>query len=270
MKPRTLLPLATIAFAAVAAIAPAQFQTKVNGAVVQTRVFNDFPMSTLVTVNNYPTQISFDDTLTGTAGTFANRHVFTFSGDQGATPLGLSGPNDFFNVSFDLTLTGTPAAPRKEAGFMLRVNQLNQTAGIPVLDANFIVNSDAGEIVAFGDPFAFTSLGNNASGNGYANGSTTRLGMRYFRDVDNLYKIEFTGNGTSQTKRLTSFNGYDFGTLGLPAGTSIDGYAQFQGAGTRGQAKFANIRPNNPVPEPASMAALGIGALALLKRRRKA
>ena len=273
MTQRTLLPIAALTLLALAGTASAQFQTSVNGAKVNERVFNDFPNSTLVTVNDFPNEISFDDTLTANAagGGFANRHTFNLSGDGGATPLGLTGPDDFFDVSWDITLTGTPATPRKEAGFLLQVNQLNQTAGIPVLDANYIVNSDAGEIVAFGDPFAFASLGNNSGGNGYANGSTIRMGMRYYKDTDNLYKIDFSAsNRTTLTRILTNYNGYDFGTLGLPAGTIVTGYAQFTGADTRGQASFANITPNNPVPEPASMAALGLGALALLKRRRKA
>jgi len=47
----------------------------------------------------------------------------------------------------------------------------------PIGDMLFIVNSDAGEIVAFGGPFYL--FGNNGGGNGYTPGTPILMGIEY-------------------------------------------------------------------------------------------
>src|SRR5438094_1404128 len=57
----------------------------INGAVVTTRTFNDCPLSTLTTSNNYPASISITDVMDPLCVGFANLHSFSFSADGGAT-----------------------------------------------------------------------------------------------------------------------------------------------------------------------------------------
>src|SRR5882724_4727314 len=127
--------------------ASAQIST-INSANIHPREFNDVPGSTLTVVNNYPALISIHDQNVSAPSGFANRHVWRYSSDSGATPFRFS--NDtFFSVFMDVTLTGDPISPRKEAGFLL-----NSIGG----DGQFIVNTDSHEVVAFGGPFPFFSF----------------------------------------------------------------------------------------------------------------
>ena len=91
-------------------------------------------------MSNYPSLIAFDDQNVSAPSGFANRHVWRFSSDSGATVHHFSN-DEFFSVSMTLTLTGDPISPRKEAGFLL------QSIGG---DGQFIVNTDGHEVVAFG------------------------------------------------------------------------------------------------------------------------
>src|SRR5512143_1189277 len=90
----------------------AQIST-INSATYHPREFNDVPGSTLTVVSNFPSLIAFEDQNVSAATGFANRHVWRFSNDLGATPYHFSN-NDFFTVTMTLTLTGDPVAPRKE------------------------------------------------------------------------------------------------------------------------------------------------------------
>jgi len=142
----------------------AQIST-INSANYHPREFNDVPGSSLTVVSNYPSLISFDDKNVSAPSGFANRHVWRFSSDSGATALALS--NDtFFTVFMDVTLAGDPISPRKESGFLL-----NSIGG----DGQFIVNTDGHEIVAFGGPFPFYAFPKT-----FNSGDTVRLGMTYF------------------------------------------------------------------------------------------
>ena len=159
--------------------------TSINSAVVRERVFNDDSDSVLTTTNAYPTAITFDDRALdgdGAGGEFANRHVWEFSAN--GTDAYQFDNDDFFEVFMDVTLTGSPAAPRKEAGFLL------QTAGG---DGQFIVNTDAHEVVAFGGPLPFFAFPAT-----FDSGETIRLGMTYFLDSsDGLRKVIYHAGGVS-------------------------------------------------------------------------
>ena len=227
------------------------------------RQFTDDTDATFAAVNTYPTLISLSETgVDGTAGggTFANRDNWEFSNDGGAT--GFAFTNDsFFDAKMDLTLAVPPnsgLSPRKEAGFLL------STIGG---QGQFIVNSDAGEIVAFGNPLPFYSF-NTSNGLSYTPGQTITLGIRYFLDpIDSLRKVVYSANGI-ESPALT-FSNLE---LGIIDGSTLGGYLQVPIDATNsangGIATFANISIS-PVPEPASLAALGLGALALLRRRRR-
>ena len=124
--------------------------TSFDGVFIVPRVFDDFN-STLNVTNDYPTEVQFDESafLPG-EGIFANRHDALFSADGGATPFTFQ-IGDAFNVRADVTLEDGSDTPRKEAG--VRINS-------PITgDVLFIINSDAGEIVAFGGGAPFFLFG---------------------------------------------------------------------------------------------------------------
>lgn len=139
------------------------------------RVFNDFTTSTLTITNNYPSRAVIDDRNLvddGMGGNFANRHDLTFSPDGGASST-VFNINDVFTLQVLLKLDVGVNGPRKEAGI-----RFDPSVGE---DALFIVNSDAGEIVAFGGPFF--SFGGNGTNNGYTPGSTILMGVTYHGDT---------------------------------------------------------------------------------------
>lgn len=82
--------------------------------------------------------------------------------------------------------------------------------------------------------------------------------------------FQFTNLGTSGGSATETFTkSVNFGTTNL---TTVQLFADWDATSTNaGSAFFDNVSFGaNPVPEPATMAALGIGAVALLRRRKKA
>lgn len=247
------------ALAAFPAAALAQF----NGIKVHERVFNDFGNSTLTITNSnsIPGSVTIDDrNLTGNG--WANRHDALISSDGGASAHVFS-IADPFTVSARITLSAGSNAPRKEAGW--RINS-------PVTgDALFLVNSDAGEIVAFGGGAPFKIFGNNGGGDGYVPGTPILMGMTYTPAVgqsslSNPGTIEYfidRGNGIETSGPLNWSN-----LEGGPVNFTVALYAQVSPADGDDfiTAEFSDIQA---VPEPATMIALGVGALALIRRRRR-
>jgi len=265
--------------AIVFAVASAQ-ATGANGAVVHPYVFADFPNSGFTSSVNWPT-VTFDDPNvnasgqgTGSGG-FANRHLWYTSNDGGATDYMTSGANDFFNMTFDINMTATNTSSRKEAGFFIH------TGSGTNLDSQFIITSNsgnAGEVAAFGGAFPFWSF-TGASGVRYVEGTTVTMGVKYFQDttdVGHTYHMQYTykdasGTYTSASQRL----GNNFDVTGLPTGTMLGGYLQIPkdpnnpSAANGAHVVWSNIKVA-AVPEPATMAALGLGVAALIRRKRKA
>ena len=159
----------------------------------------------------YPTQIVLSDQAVNmkNPGTYANRDVFRLSDDGGVTPFQFSDTN-FFNVSFNVTLQGN-VTPRKEAGYLIDT-QYGQ--------GQFIVNSDAGEVVVFGGPFPFFSF-NNTYGLKYTVGQTITLGVTYFKDTDGINRVVYHAN--SFDSPALSF---DPNQPGIFNGGGIGGYLQ--------------------------------------------
>lgn len=85
--------------------------------------------------------------------------------------------------------------------------------------------------------------------------------------------LDFSGASTVYTVGLNGTSvdlaDYDLHTAFTAATTIIEADAYIQNDGAAGTAYFDNMRVES-VPEPASMAALGLGAAALLRRRKKA
>jgi hypothetical protein len=224
--------------------------TSINSVTVQPRVFNDIPGATIVTANNYPSQILFYEAGVSAATGFANRDVWRFSNNNGATAYAF-GNNDFFQATMTLTLTGTPISPRKEAGFIL-----SSIGG----DGQFIVNTDAHEVVAFGGPFPFYAFPAT-----FDSGETITLGLNYFLNGNGKRSLIYTANGVSSPP-------LEFTNLeqGIIDGSTLGGYFQIPNDPSNpfngGSALFGSI---SIIPEPSALALLGLGFLSLFARQRR-
>src|SRR6266403_1268578 len=139
-------------FASLAATgAFAQIST-INSAAITPRQYNDVPAATLTVVSNYPTLISFEEQNVSKTNGFANRDSWHFSNNNGVSSF-LFNNSDSFTITMDVTLTGDPISPRKEAGFVFN-NPLND-------GGEFIVNTDGHEFVAFGGFLRFYAFPRN-------------------------------------------------------------------------------------------------------------
>lgn len=240
----TSLAISLIAFAGFA-------QAQVNGVKIQERIFNDYPNSKLVTTNNFPSMVQFNESNFGSGG-FANRHAAYFSADSGATAKDFN-YTDAFDFSFTLDLDATPAGGR-EAGF--HVN----SGG----DYGFFGVLPNGEIAAFGGSLPFFTSGTGV----WTPGNEVQLRM-----------VHKPGDGTAANPSVMDymFNAgsgwvtvskkFDNGEFGLV--TAVDVLVGFgvqnQGApGGTSNALFTNI----VVPAPSGLAMLGLLGLAGLRRKR--
>jgi hypothetical protein len=222
----------------------------INSAVYNPREFSDVPGATLTTVSNYPALISFNEVNVSTTNGFANRDVWRFSNNGGASAYQFQN-NDYFHVSMTLTLTGSPTSPRKEAGFLF------DTLGG---QGEFIVDTDAHEIVAFGGPFPFYAFPST-----FNSGDTITLGMTY-ENVGGINLIIYSANGVNSP--ALPFTNLEQGIIN---NTTLGGYFQIvndpSNPSNSGLAVFGNI---SIVPEPSVFALLSLGILpmGLLLRRR--
>ncbi len=225
--------------------------TSINSVIIQERVFNDFPNSTLTSVDNFPALVSFTETDYGTGG-WANRHDAVFSTDD-TNPFLLQ-TSDAFHIAFDIMLDAGSVSPRKEAGIRFNFNGF---------DGLFIIASD-GESAAFGGVLPFFSFGGSA----YTPGTVARMEVIYTPDDDpdpsdgDASTIEYILNGVSSGP-------LDFGNLenGFIPDTQIAVYVQSQpDTGNPGDFVIAEFSNFSIVPEPATvlLAVLGLG---LIRRR---
>src|SRR5262249_31920814 len=137
-----------------------------NSAVVFERVFNDCPTSTLVTTNNYPSLISFDDSNVDCFG-FANLHVWQFS-ENGVDPA-IFNNNASFRFETDLKIEGTGNG---EGGILVAPWWAKKTDGL------FNVRSTDGEIACFAGRLPFYTF-TGAFGLRYTKGNTIHLAVIY-------------------------------------------------------------------------------------------
>ncbi len=169
--------------------------SSINALHESPRVYDDFSTSTLTITNNYPTQAVIDDrnlTEDGIGGSWANRHDLELSSDGGATPH-VFNIDDGFVLQAIFKMDVGSVSPRKEAGI-----RFNSTV---TGDALFIVNSDAGEIVAFGGGAEFYSFSGGPQPD-YVPGTEILLGVKY-------------SGGTSSPRTLEYFIDRDPSTVGI-------------------------------------------------------
>jgi hypothetical protein len=253
---RLILSSVIIGFAA-ATGAFAAGVTSINSAVVTPRVFNDVTNATFTGINNYPTFIAFAETGVSKPTGFANRDLWQYSAN-GTSPYQFQNA-DYFYASFNLTLTGSPITPRKEAGFILSTTSGNG-------DIQFIVNTDGHEVVQFGGISFYSFTGNGFPA--YNSGQTINLAIKYFKDSNGTNALQFYANGVASP--VFDFPGTGAaGITGIGNGSTLGGYFQIvndpNNASNRGDALFQNI---TMIPEPSTLALVGLGSLAVLLRRR--
>src|ERR1039457_6016926 len=156
----------------------AQINT-INSAFVTPRAFNDVPGATVNSINNYPGFIAFSEAGVSQATGFANRALWQFS-NNGTSAYQIQ-DGQYFNASFNLTLSGNPITPRKEAGFLFSTASNG--------DIQFFVDTDGHEVVQTGG-ISFYSFNVN-NGITYNSGNTINLGITYLLAGDGNNAIEF-------------------------------------------------------------------------------
>lgn len=261
-----------------------------NGLVIEPRVFNDFPNSLdtsnvngggavsmptptpagNVPVSSLPASVTINDSnLVNTPPSgFANRDDILVSTDHGATAWS-GNINQGFTISANVTLSDGVNSPRKEAG--LRIDA-------PVTgDALFILDSDVGEIVAFGGGAPFFNF-RPAIEPVYTPGQTIFMKEQYVPNPAGTtgatpgtmeYWAQLLPGGPLLDSGPLAFSNLEGGPGG--AGNYNVGFydqSQSAGAGDSITASFNNINASLNLPEPASLSMLAIGGVACLNRRR--
>jgi hypothetical protein len=140
----------------------------VNGAIVTTRTFNDCPVSTVTTTNNFPASIEITDAMDTLCVGFANLHSWSFSEDAGATAAAFNN-NSNFRFGADVSISG---AGQGEGG--LRISPWYGQ----FVDGRFMINATTGEIACFGGTLPFYSFTVN-HGITYTRGATVHMEMTY-------------------------------------------------------------------------------------------
>jgi len=236
----------------------------INGAVIQTRIWNDNPTSTVTTSNSYASSITIKDDQSGGGSGWANLHIVRLSADGGVTPASFAN-GDAFSFAADVTITGTGNA---EAG--LEVSPWWSLQG----DGKFMVNGQSGEIAAFGGRLPFYSF-TSADGLHYTLGDTIRMGVNYrpnslsSLDPATIEYVLTMASLTYSSGQIAFDQGNPaegHGEWGMLTPAQVGGYFQPQVWDTKWeQVTFGNM---DYVPEPATMALLGLGSLFLARRRK--
>ena len=237
----------------------------IDGAILNLRVFNDDPGSTLGTINNYPAMVEISDTPTGTPG-FANLHNFHLA-SGGSEAVFMNG--DSFQFSTDLTISGAGGG---EAGLQIAPWWSQD------VDGRFNFRTTDGEIAVFGGRLPFYSF-TSSHGLTYTKGDTVRVGVAYRANSLTMadpatieYMLTLGGMGyTSGPLAFDQGNPAEdppHGLWGMLNDSRVGGYLQIftNGSDDNVTATWENIRF---VPEPSSCALLlGCSALLLTAYRR--
>jgi len=248
--------------------------SSINSAIIRPRVFNDIPGATGSYVNNYPGSISLSESGVSQSTGFADRDVWYFSNDGGASPYQFQS-GDYFSASFTITLTGNnPNNKDLEAGWLF-----SNPGGTFGGDCQVIVTS-SGVVAQFGGPsyypFSPAAGGYPGAGGSVANytlGSTYTMGFIYTIDPNTgnpAFQYSVNGQYAASSPGNTYFDLAPGAFVGSP-GDSLGGYLQIgndpNNPSQSGTAVFGNISITS-VPEPSMLALLSVGIASLLLRRR--
>jgi hypothetical protein len=248
---------------AAASGAYAQIST-INSAVINSRVFNDMPSATGNYINAYPGSITLGETgaFRSTSGGL-DRDYWEFS-NNGSSYYVFGAGDTSFTASMTLDVTGTTAFDN-EAGWIIPngntagFGQGNGTFGGG--DMQFLADPNSGFLGFFGGPGFWNS------GFTYVAGTTVTMKMQYFQTGSTGNMIFSVTDGSS-----TSVSPLESWTGNL-AGDLLGGYYQIGNGGTApgasGQAVYGNISITSVVPEPSTLALLGLGILPLARLLRR-
>src|SRR5262249_17711571 len=190
------------------------------------RVFNDCPGSTLVSTNNYPGSMSFNDTNAGCVG-FANLHIWRLS-TNGTTAAVFNNP-DGFSLSGDLVIEGSGQA---EAG-------LGINPWVSIHDGRGNVRTTDGEIAWFGGRMPFWSFTDPAHGGlHYVKGHPIHIEFIYHPNG-----LSMGSPGTIQYNLVYDGNNYTSGVLNFDQGNPAEDppyglWGILNGAGAGGFMQF--------------------------------
>jgi len=244
--------------------------SSINSVVINQRVFNDIPSSTDLYYNNYPSEILLTELGVSAPTGYANRDVWYFANTGGAYQFQ---NNDYFDASFNVTLSGGSGTYYPEAGFLFS-NPSGSFGG----DSQSLVKTD-GEVVQFGgiSYFGFSPANGGTSVPNYAQGETYTLGLDYVIDPNtgmNAFRYSVNGVFATSSPGDTYFDFAPGQGIGNVSGNELGGYFQIpnnpSNPGNSGQAVFTSISIVS-VPEPSTLAflGLGLGSVALVLRRRR-
>jgi hypothetical protein len=253
-----------IALAAVAGSAVATDFSTINSFKSEERIFNDFPTSSLVSTNAFPSLVYDEDFAAGTIGNFANKHVGYLSNDGGATRF----QNNYWQswaLDFTVKIEAPAGQPRKEAGIEVR----NPRPRLGYTDEGQVLIASDGEVAVFGGVMPFTGLGNV-----YTLGTTASVKFEYFAPgtvdaVVGAYRLTFTDAVTGvhssglklwglESDGLYGFN--DGAEFGLKAQNTRNPFIDDSSTITYGGVTV--------IPAPGTLALLGIAGVAAGRRRR--
>jgi hypothetical protein len=222
--------------------------TNINSAVITTRVDNGVPGALVTAINLYPSIVLFNESKVSAPTGSDNKDVWQFSSNGGVSAYQFQ-DFDFFNASNIVQLTGSPANPSKQAGFVFNT----ASAGSIV----FSVDTLSHAVVATGSSFGSYSFSTLS----YNSGDTIALGFDYLKAPDGGSALQFFANGIASP--VFEFSpGQDIGN-----GSTFGGFFQIQNdpanPNNSGLVTFQNIGIVS-TPEPSSVAILGVGLMALL------
>ena len=176
-----------------------------NGATIETRTFNDCPLSIVSTTNNYPALVEITDEMDPLCVGFANLHSFSFSEDGGVTAAVFDN-NSNFRFSADFMIAGPGTG---EGG--LRISPWYGK----LVDGRFMANATTGEIACFGGAIPFYSFTGN-HGINYVKGTTIHLEVTYLAN-------DLTAANPASIQYRVVMNGNTYDSPVLPFGEQNPG-----------------------------------------------